>query len=166
MRFSVDIENKEQVVNWLERLKKGTDDARPFWNAMTPKINEFVDKQFDPASDSGKGWKSLKPKYKTWKIKKGYSPAIGVMTGRLREGAGVQSSKKYKKKELIWAVNQNHVQDHGVRYAGYFNAERSIYKRIALRLNSFLGIDIKKFEGGSHNSFTYIWLRNELRKLQ
>ena len=52
MRFHIDIENKDEVVRWLERLKNGTDDAKPFWKALTPTIIKFVDTQFDYTSDA------------------------------------------------------------------------------------------------------------------
>jgi len=162
----IDIENKDQVIRWLENLKRGTGDARPFWRALTPRITEFVEKQFDYSSDSGKRWKSLTDKYVKFKAKKGFHPGIGVMTGLLGEGAGKRAIKKYKRKELLWSVNQGLVQNKGKKYAGFFHKDRPIYDMVAIRLNSFLGIDIQKFTGGSKNSITYLWLRNELRKLQ
>lgn len=170
MKISLDIENKEEVILWLQNIKRGTGDARPLWHAVTPKIIEFVNMQFDETGDGAAkaGWKSLKPKYKAWKIKKGYPGVIGVMTGKLKIAAGEQAVREYKERELVWGVNNDVATSNrtGTEYAKYFNAKRNIYRNTVLRMNSFLSFDIKQFIGGSHNSFTYIWLRDSLRGMK
>lgn len=163
MALKIDVKNKEQVIKWLEKIKKGSGDARPLWKAMTPKIIYFIDWQFREEDDTGKRWKSLKPAYKEWKIKKGFASGIGVMTGKLKKGAGELAIKKYKRKVLQWSVDQSFVRGKkGVRYAKYFDGVRPVYKNVVLRINSFLTFDIKRFESGSLNSFTYAWLRKYL----
>jgi hypothetical protein len=165
MKIRIDLENKDAVIAWLERIKKGSGNAKPLWKAMTPKITEFVDWQFRSESDVAKRWKKLKPSYKAWKIKKGFSSGIGVMTGKLREGSGTSAKKKYTRKILFWRVNESYVRNKkGQKYARYFNKVRPIYKNVAFRVNSFLSFDVKQFKSGSYNSFTYIWLRNALTK--
>lgn len=165
MNLKIDIENKDEVIKWLEKIKTGAGDARPLWKAITPKINEFIDWQFRTTDDSAKRWKRLKPAYRKWKQKKGYFTTIGTMTGRLSRGAGRYARKTYKRKELVWGVNQDYVKKNGKEYARYFNKERPIYKNVVLRINSFLTFDVQQFENGSINSFTYLWLRKYLRKI-
>jgi hypothetical protein len=157
MNVQVLIDNKEECIKWLNKIKTGSGDARPLWHAMEDKITEFVYYQFRESDDSGKRWKRLTPKYKAWKKKRGFSGTIGTLTGYLKEYAGEGAVKKFGRTELYWAVNQSKV-----KYAKWFNNRRSIYKNVALRVNSFLSFDVKQFNDGSHNSFTYSWLRNAL----
>lgn len=165
--IKLDIENKEAVLRWLEQIKKGTGDARPLWKAMTPKIIQFVDNQFQQGSSANKTWKPIKHGYKRWKAKKGFSTGVGVMTDTLKRGAGVQAKKKYKKKFLEWKVNNSLVNPFSKKtlgsYVKHFDKVRPVYDNTIIRVNSFLTTDIQSFNGGSYNNFTYAWLRKSLR---
>jgi hypothetical protein len=174
-KFKLDIENKDKVIKWLEKIKKGSGDARPLWIAMIPKVTEFVNYEFHDTIDGHKLWENLTSRYKKWKQKKGFSTGIGVMTGKLREGAGKDSIKQITPKSLKWILNDSNTKSNkGFNYAPVFNygkrdgtqAARPIYKFTALRLNSFMKLDAKKFKAGSHASFTYKWFRNVLREAE
>ena len=174
MKVGFDIENKEQVIQWLEKLRKGTGDARPLWIAMYPKIVEFVNYEFHDSADTHKLWPALDSKYKRWKQLKGFSIGMGVMTGKMRTGAGKEAKKVLKEDSLLWILNQTNVRSKkGYRYAPVFNfgrrdgsqPARKIYKYTALRISSFLKLDAKKFESGvTHASFTYNWLRKAFKE--
>ena len=156
------IANKENYIKWLNKIRKGSGNARPLWLAMTPKIQEFINFQFNETGDTGKRWRKLKPSYKKWKKKKGFSTAIGVMTGKLKKAAGIEADKKYSRKSLIWLLdNSVAVSKKGVRYAKYFNSSRPVYRNVALRTTSFLNQDIKNFPNGA--GFTFNWLKNSLK---
>lgn len=166
MKVKLDIKNKEAVIEWLNRVKQGSDDARPLWQAVTPKIEkEFIEMgQFSPYTNTGKGWKHLTAKYIRWKSKVGYPNVTGIMTGKLRFAAGRDALVKQKPKYMTIRVNEKLVRNaKGEQYAHYFNALRPVYKTVPKRINSFLSFDVKKFsDGRTHNSFTYLWLRNAL----
>lgn len=170
--YGLDIHNKQEVIKWLNKLREGTGDARPLWMAMIPKIKEFVNYEFHPTIDSHKGWASLKQKYKEMKIKYGYAPGIGVRKGWLRYGAGEKAIVKMNEKTLMWILNPNPMIEHeGEDYSiafhkGHDNVPaRPIYKYTALRVNSFLTLDAKRFADGSvHANFTYNWFKNVLEK--
>lgn len=158
--FKLTFKNKKQVIKWLNKVRRGVGDARPLWKVLTPKIIEFVEFQFRPNANSGKRWKELTEKYKQFKEKNGFPTAIGYRTGRLFSGAGVGAKKKFQRKRLTWQVDPN------IEYAEFFNNERSIYKNVSLRLNSFMKLDAKKFSDGKiHGNLTYKWLGPRLRKL-
>ena len=165
MKYYIDIENKQAVIDWLEQVKRGSGDARMLWRAVLPKVQkEFIEgAQFSSHSNVGKGWKSLTPKYKRWKSKNGFQTVIGVMTGKLRKAAGTGSIVKMLPKSMTIRVDESKAVRKGVAYAKYFNDLRPVYKAVPFRINSFLATDVKKFNTGSHNSFSYAWLRNSLR---
>lgn len=171
--FGLDIENKDAVIKWLNELRRGTGDARPLWTAMIPKITEFVNYEFHPTMDAHKGWASLKQKYKESKMRHGYPPGIGIRTGKLRLGAGEKAIKQMDTKSLLWKLDVSIPVENGIPYAHYFHfgtskmPARTIYKYIALRVNSFLSLDVKRFnDGQTHANFTYTWLSNTLRKMK
>lgn len=155
------VANKENYIKWLNKIRKGSGNARPLWLAMTPKIQEFIDFQFNESSDTGKRWRRLKPSYKKWKKKKGFSTAIGVMTGKLKSAAGTEAKKKATPKSLIWLLNNSVATSKGIKYAKWFNASRPIYRNVALRTTSFLNQDIANFPNGA--GFTFNWLKNSLK---
>lgn len=170
--YGLDIENKEAVIKWLDKLRQGSGDARPLWTAMIPKIQEFVSYEFHPTIDDHKGWASLKEKYKEMKMKYGYPPGIGVRTGKLRSAAGQKAIIKMTEKSLIWKLNEAIPVEDGIPYARNFHEgqdkipARPIYKYTALRVNSFLTLDVKRFNDGTvHANFTYNWLKNTLLKM-
>ena len=170
--YGLDIENKEAVIQWLNQLRKGTGDARPLWLAMIPKITEFVKYEFHPTIDAHKGWASLKDKYKETKMRYGYPPGIGVRTGKLRMAAGERAIKQMNERTLIWKLDTSIPIEDGKQYAYWFHLghdrmpARSIYKYTALRVNTFLTLDVKNFNNGqTHANFTYTWLKNTLQKM-
>lgn len=159
--FKIIIENKENYFKWLNKIKKGTSDARPLWTSMTPQIIEFVNFQFNEGSDTGKRWKRLTPRYKKWKVRHGFSPMIGIKAGRLKEAAGSKAIKRSTRTSLSWAVNHSVATSvRGKEYAGHFNRKRPIYRNVALRTNSFLKTDINNFP--NRTGFTYNWLKKSL----
>ncbi len=170
--YGLDIENKEEVIRWLNRLREGLGDARPLWTAMIPKIKEFVSFEFHPTVDSHKGWAKLSEKYKEWKIRQGYAPGIGVRKGWLRYGAGERAIIKMNEKTLIWQLNPEPMLKHeGSDYSLSFHKgegkkpARPIYKYTALRVSTFLTLDAKRFSDGSvHANFTYNWFKKTLQE--
>jgi len=176
MRISLDIENKESVIRWLNEIRKGSGDARPLWLAVVPKIIEFVNFEFSSTVDKHKRWESLNSIYKKWKVTHGFPSGIGVLTGKLRRGAGLLAKKKMRKRDFVWELNQSGVvSKKGYSYAPVFHfgkrdgsqPPRTIYKFTALRLNSFLKLDAKKFSDGTvHANFTYKWLKKSLESFE
>ena len=169
--YGLDIENKKEVMQWLDGIRKCLGDARPLWQAMIPKIKEFVAYEFHPTQDSHKGWASLKKKYKESKIRAGHAPGIGVRTGRLAYAAGEKAIKTLNEKSLIWQLDESIPVENGERYAKSFHfgsddiPARNIYKYTALRVNSFLTLDFKQFNSGAtHASFTYAWFKKSLQQ--
>lgn len=163
-----DIENKEQTLNWLKRVREGLENAKPLWKALTPKITEFVDYEFDPNRDSHKKWAKLSPSYREWKRRKGFPVGIGYLRGNLKKGAGQNANKKYGEKSLLWKVNHSGVRSKkGYKYAWVFHKgntkgtqpARPIYQYTVLRINSFVGHDIKKDTG-----ITYGWLKKAIKE--
>lgn len=158
--IQVIMSGQDAYLKWLDKIKKGSGDARPLWIAMTPKIIEFVNHQFSETSDSGKRWKKLTIPYKKWKAKKGFPTAIGVRTGKLKRASGTQAIKQLRMKSLVWRMDASIPVENGRPYAKYFHEKRPIYKNVDLRVNSFLSKDIKNFP--NRVGFTYKWLRKSL----
>lgn len=172
MLYKLDIKDKNKTIRWLRHIEKGTADASPLWRAMIPKITEFVNFEFDTTRDKHKLWQVLNEDYLKWKIKHGKARGIGIMDGKLRDGAGRLAQRKIKPKSMTWILNQANVEsEEGYPYAPVFNfgkrdgsqPPRPIYKYTVLRINSFLKLDAKKFSTGQHANFTYRWLKNSLK---
>jgi len=170
--IDLDIDSKEAVIKWLEEVQRGTGDAKPLWLAVIPKIKEFIDYELDEIQDSHKKWQKLSEKYLDAKIKKGYPSGIGVRTGLMKKGSMEQAKKKVTSKSLTWELNQNVVRSKkGYPYAMVFHygkkdgsqPARPLFRYTMLRLNSFLKMDVRKFnDGTTHANFTYKWLRKSL----
>lgn len=172
----IDIKNKEEVIKWLNEIKKGSGDATLLWKAVTPKIIEFVEYGLDPEQDSHKLWPRLSLNYLIWKIRTHHVSGMGFLSGTMRKAAGEDAIKEYTPTSLIWKLNSSVVQAHsknGYDYSMVFNyggrkkkqKPRPIYRYTQLRINSFLAFDVKQFnDGRSHNSFTYRWLKKSLEK--
>jgi hypothetical protein len=175
--FKLNIKNKEAVIAWLNEIKEGTGDATPLWKAVTPKIIDFVNYELDPHSDGHKLWPRLKVDYLIWKIRTFHVSGIGYLTGAMQNASGESAIKKYSPKSLLWRLNPATViynSENGFDYSQVFHKgkrdgtqkARPLYKYTSLRINSFLKLDAKKFNDGSHASFTYLWLKNSLEKGQ
>ena len=178
--YGLDISNKEEVIKWLNKIRKGSGDARPLWLAMQKKIPQFTDYEFDPKRDSHKLWITLTPEYEAWKKRKGFPVGMGYLFGSMREAAGKRAIKKISKNKMLWIVNpkvateKGAVGDYMYRFHwGYRGTDklgrkidqpaREMLRYTHLRVSSFLKLDAKKFKSGvTHASFTYNWLRKVL----
>ncbi len=176
--FTLEIQNKKAVIQWLNDIRNRTGNAIPLWKAVTPKIEEFVTYELHPTRDGHKLWPRLKPKYLNWKRRtKGFS-GMGYLSGNLRDAASNSANKEYSPLSLKWSINTGigKVNDYVWRFHyGFMGTDslgrkvrqkpRPIYRYTALRVDSFLKLDAKKFnDGRTHASFTYNWLRKELEK--
>jgi len=168
INVNFDIENKEKTLRWLDRVREGLEDARPLWKALTPKITDFIDYEFDPKKDAHKKWAVLSGRHLAYKKRKGYNPGIGNMKGKLKKGAGMNAIKKYKEKSLLWKLNHAKVKSkRGYEYAWVFHKgnpktnqpARPIYRFTCLRINSFVRRDVKKGIG-----LTYNWLKKAIKE--
>jgi len=179
--FKIDINNKEEVIKWLNKIREGSGNAIPLWKAVTPKIIEFVNYELDPNRDTHKLWPRLNVNYLLWKIRVKHVSGIGYLTGAMRTAAGEQAIKQYSAKSLIWKLdpnvpneNEGKVGDYVNRFHYGFKGEdiigrkinqkaRPLYKYTSLRINNFLKLDAKRFNDGiKHANFTYAWLRKSL----
>ena len=155
----------QPTIKWLKRIQKGTDDARPLWVALVPRIREFVKDEFSGANPSR--WPALTPKYRHWKSRARYPPWIGVMTGTMRDAAGPGAVIELTKTRLTWKLDTSKaLSDKGYPYSTVFHwgrkdgsqPPRHIFKATVARTNSLLKKDIKDLEGGSKAAFTFAWL--------
>ena len=157
------------TLKWLKNIQRGTDDARPLWVAMIPRVKEFVAAEFSGANTSK--WPALTPKYRQWKTKMGYPAWIGTMTGAMGKAAGPGAIISVQPKKMTWKLNSAAaLSDKGYPYSGVFHfgrrdgsqPARTIYKSTVLRVNQFLQTDIRDLEGGGKASFTFKWLERAL----
>lgn len=179
--YGVDIKNKKEVIKWLNKIRKGTGDARPLWMAMSKKIPEFTDYELDPDSDSHKLWPKLSKRYLKWKSKKFGHVGMGYLWGTLQKAAGKKAKRMVTPTTLLWIVNSSVAGKKGKKVGDYlfrfhygFSGEdrlgrkinqpaRKLFRYTNLRVSSFLKLDAKKFKSGAvHASFTYNWLRKVL----
>jgi len=174
MIFGLDIENKKKVIKYLSKISKGSGDARPLWTALIYKITEFINYEFHDTADGHKLWQTLYPPYKSWKERNGKASGIGVMDGKMREGAGKEAIKQIKRKSLTWILNQADVESvKGFKYAPVFNKgskdgkqpARPIFKYTAFRINSFIRRDDTNFEKGRAGLISN-WFRKVLREAE
>ena len=105
-------------------------------------------------------------------IKK-YSPRSllwQINSGKVSEGSknGYDYSKVFHfgtRNQTTKAKAKKNKGEEGEAKSSRVQKPRPIYKYTALRLNSFLKFDVKKFNDGTkHNSFTYNWLKKSLEK--
>src|SRR4030042_664909 len=173
--YKLDISNKEAVFAWLDRIRKGSDDARPLWKAMAKQIPVFTNYEFDPNRDNHKLWPKLKDSTLAQKERKGFPSGIGFQTGTLREPAGAQAKRELKPKYMLWLLNAEMTRTKGGKwkYGEVFHwgkkdgsqPARPIFKYTRFRVSSFLKLDAKNFKNGvTHASFTYAWLKKMLEK--
>ena len=155
------------TLKWLKNIQRGSDDARPLWVAMIPRIREFVADEFSGSNPNK--WPALTPKYRHWKAKKGFPHWIGVMTGTMRDAAGKGAIIEIKPKMMMWMLDAARTPTKsGVPYSSYFSngtskmPARPIFKSTLARTNSFLRKDIQDMEGGSRASFTFAWLNKAI----
>lgn len=155
------------TLEWLENIKRGTDDARPLFIALVPRIQTFVADEFSGANPNK--WPILNPKYRQWKAKKGYPHWVGVLSGKLRTAAGPNAITSISKTELRWELNYNiPVSPKGAPYSFYFDGgtrkmpPREIFKSSVRRINSLLKQDIKDMEGNNKMAFTFAWLEKAI----
>ena len=155
------------TLKWLKNIQRGSDDARPLWVAMIPRIREFVADEFSGSNPNK--WPALTPKYRHWKAKKGFPHWIGVMTGTMKDAAGKGAIIEVKPKMMSWRLDSSQTPTKsGVPYSAYFSygtskmPARPIFKSTLARTNSLLRKDIKDMEGGSRAAFTFAWIRKSL----
>jgi hypothetical protein len=165
MNFKIEADFKP-TLEWLEKIKRGLDDARPLWMAMIPRIREFVDEEF--SGNNPNKWQSLTPKYRHWKAQHGFPHWIGVLTGNLKKASGQNAKVKINPKWLEWAVNTDMTQVKGGNYGIFFSRgtskmpARQIFRSSKMRINNFLKKDINDMEGGSRMAFTFAWLNKAI----
>lgn len=176
--MQIDIQNKDEVIKWLDSIKEGSGDATLLWNAVTPKIIEFINYELDPSRDAHKLWPRLNTKYLLWKIKHYHVSGMGYLTGEMQKAAGANAIKTYTPKSLKWELHgqmiEGNSKDHydyskvfnWGTHKGRYQKPRPLYEFTALRINNFLKMDVQKFNGGSRNSFTFQWLKKSLEKGQ
>lgn len=179
--YGVNISNKKEVIKWLNKIRKGSGDARPLWIAMSKKMPEFTDYEFDPNADPHKLWPGLTKPYLKWKKRKFGHSGMGFLHGNLQKAAGIKAKRMITPKTMLWMVNPNITGAKGKKVGDYLyrfhygftgsdslgrninQPARRIFRYTALRVNSFLKLDAKKFKSGAvHASFTYNWLRKVL----
>ncbi len=171
------------TLQWLENIKKGTDDARPLWFAMLPRVHAFVAEEFSGTNPNK--WAQYKPNkvimrtgnksamgvstYKAWKVNHGYPWWIGVMTGRMKRAANENATINVTPKKLTWELNKSGTPTKGGdQYAQFFSGgtrkmtARPIYKSTVLRVNNLLRQDINNMKGQSRSSFTFAWIEKAL----
>lgn len=158
------------TLDWLARIKRGLDDARPLWVAMIPRIKQFVRDEFSGANPSR--WKALTIRYRHRKSKEGFPHWIGVRTGAMRQAAGESAKIELTPRSMKWRLDETMTPTKsGIPYSYVFHwgrrdgkqVPRPIYTSTIARVNQFLKTDIKNMEGQSRMSFTFQWLENAIK---
>lgn len=85
MGARVRVRGEKQVAARLRRLANKAEDVSPVWPRVGAYVARTVNQQFvTEGARLGKPWKPLKPEYRLWKMRNGYSRKILVQTGEMR----------------------------------------------------------------------------------
>lgn len=75
----------DDAVRRLRLIGERAGDLTPAWPGVGDIIADAMTQQFATAGAAGgRAWAPLKPEYRAWKIRKGFSPEILIKTGEMR----------------------------------------------------------------------------------
>ena len=142
MNIEIEVEWKA-THEWLDRVRKGVEDARPLWKGITPILREWTANEF--AGGNPNRWMKLTPKYKAWKAKEGYPTKIGTMKGKLADASSEGAIVNYNYSSMTFQVDTSKtINESGDSYAKYFNKYRPLFRWTNNRIVSWLdGITMK-----------------------
>jgi phage gpG-like protein len=144
MGVTVTITGPSRVSKKFKDMQQRADDLTPVWPKVGRYMSNVANRQFvTEGAFLGKPWKPLKPYYRLWKLRNGFSRKILVKTGAMR--------KKFTGRPMDVEVYGRHSAEFGVadqkavwqQYGTHKDGKRVIPPRPILYANRMVKRDVR-----------------------